>query len=322
MKHIEGRDEAVCDDVREWLMEALSSEHARPEIQARLLAEIHVATADHARHTAAVFHLTTRMRRHDQLAAGVAVNGSPVVGYEQVSRRPNTRTDVQTDAERDKRSDPLWLAALAAPSTPPSDVGGFWQAFLEGRFRSGSQWIGPDRSYVLAQVATESGTPRCALNRIETAVLVRVLCGEQQKLIAMELGIGCSTASKWYAHAVAKLGLNGRPIASPIVIAAQAWAMGREPALDARVATVEHGGSTFLLISVPRPRIPQGTPLTPAEREVAALLVDGGSRQEIALCRGSSVQTVASHVRGLFSKLEIVGRYALIRRALDLGWFC
>ena len=50
-------------------------------------------------------------------------------------------------------------------------------------------------------------------------------------------------------------------------------------------------------------------------------LIEGESRWEIAARRETSAQTVACQVRGIFSKWRLTGRYALIRRAVDLGWF-
>jgi DNA-binding CsgD family transcriptional regulator len=42
---------------------------------------------------------------------------------------------------------------------------------------------------------------------------------------------------------------------------------------------------------------------------------------EIAELRQTSIQTVACQIRGIFAKYRLTGRYALIRRGLELGWF-
>ena len=158
------------------------------------------------------------------------------------------------------------------------------------------------------------------MTRVETDVLVRVLCGDQQKVIASDLKVACSTASKWYTRALTKMHLRGGPIPLPLVIAAQAWAAGEEPAVNARSATFEHDGARYFVLSVPKPAIlDQGT-LTPAECEVARLLAEGESRWDIATRRDTSAQTVACQIRGIFAKWRLTGRYALIRRAVALGW--
>ncbi len=54
--------------------------------------------------------------------------------------------------------------------------------------------------------------------------------------------------------------------------------------------------------------------LTPAEREVLALVIEGGSNAAIARQRKTSVRTVANQVASLLAKLEAGSRYDLIRR--------
>ncbi len=208
--------------------------------------------------------------------------------------------------------------ASAAPST---DLAGVWQDFVDGRLLFYGEGRTPLRRYLLARADLDSRTHRGGLSRIETSVLVRVLRGEQQKLVAAELGIACSTASKWYTQALTKLGLGGGPIPLPLVIAAQTWASGIVRGVGARSALFESEGGAFFLLSAPNPRIAREARLTHAEQEVAKLLIEGGSRWEIAVHRSTSAQTVACQLRGIFSKLRLTGRHALIAQAVELGWF-
>ncbi len=217
----------------------------------------------------------------------------------------------------------LTEAALDADATaaPASDLASLWQDLMDRRLNLSSTGSDPWRNHVLLRTAAEPGTLPGALTRIETAVLVRVLCGEQQKVVASDLGIACSTASKWYTRALAKMNLRERPIPLPLVMAAQTWASGKKPAVSARSAAFEHEGAPYLVFSVPKPAVlDQGT-LTPAECEVARLLAEGESRWDIATRRHTSAQTVACQIRGIFWKWRLTGRYALVRRAIDLGWF-
>jgi DNA-binding NarL/FixJ family response regulator len=218
---------------------------------------------------------------------------------------------------------PLPEAALDADATaaPAGDLASLWQDLMDRRLNVSSAGSGPRREHVLTRTAAEPGTLSGPLSRIETAVLVRVLYGEQQKAVASELGIACSTASKWYTRALAKMHLTGGPIPLPLVIAAQAWASGQRPPVNARFAAFDHEGARYFVLSVPKPAIPEPAWLTPAECEVARLLAEGESRWEIAARRGTSAQTVACQIRGIFAKWRLTGRYALIRRAVDLGWF-
>jgi DNA-binding NarL/FixJ family response regulator len=218
--------------------------------------------------------------------------------------------------------EPPTEAAEEAPAmTPVEDgLGDFWQDILDGRAVFYCDGAGPRGRYVVCRVL-ESARLGATLTRLETAVLVRVLGGEQQKAIAAELGIACSTASKWYTQAGEKLALEGGTVPLPLVIAAQSWAAGKTPPVAARRATIFHEGSQFVVLTVPTPNLASERLLTRAEREVAVALIEGQSRGAIAIRRSTSQQTVACQLRGIFSKLDIRGRCALIKHGLDAGWF-
>jgi DNA-binding NarL/FixJ family response regulator len=61
--------------------------------------------------------------------------------------------------------------------------------------------------------------------------------------------------------------------------------------------------------------------LTPAEREVVALVCEGCSNKEIAASRGTSVNTVGNQLAAVFGKLGVASRFELVdlatRRARD-----
>jgi DNA-binding NarL/FixJ family response regulator len=216
--------------------------------------------------------------------------------------------------------DPPWAAALEAHETaaPCASLSAVWQDVLDGRLTVVGHKLGPSRQLVLARA---TACPR-RLNRLETAVLVRVLCGEQQKVVAAELGIACSTASKWFTLALRKLNLDGGPLPLLLVLAAQSWGSGDAVAVGARRAVFEHEGEQFHVLSVPRPSVTgERCCLTDAEQAVARLLIEGGSRWEIAVLRSTSAQTIACQLRGIFVKFRLTGRHALIRHVAGLGWF-
>jgi DNA-binding NarL/FixJ family response regulator len=204
---------------------------------------------------------------------------------------------------------------------PHPDLAALWRDAMDGRLTLRFAGRASGRAYVLLEATGSPCAPDHGLGRVETAVLVRVLCGEQQKLVALELGIACSTASKWFTQALSKLRLSGGPIPLPLVIAAQSWACGRQPPVDARSATLTHDDSEMVLLSVPLPRVVDDLRLTGAELEVARLLIEGATRREIAAERATSQQTVACQLRNIFSKLQVSGRNALIRSAVERGWF-
>lgn len=72
-----------------------------------------------------------------------------------------------------------------------------------------------------------------------------------------------------------------------------------------------------LLAKLTRPSNPVS--LSPREREILALIVDGQTAKEIADSLDVSIHTVNSHTRHLFKKLEVRSRAAAVARALREG---
>ncbi len=60
--------------------------------------------------------------------------------------------------------------------------------------------------------------------------------------------------------------------------------------------------------------------LTPREREVMGLLIEGKSNKEIARDLGLKDITAAFHLKGVFRKLEVSNRTEAVITAIRLGW--
>ena len=60
--------------------------------------------------------------------------------------------------------------------------------------------------------------------------------------------------------------------------------------------------------------------LTPREREVMGLLVQGLSNKEIGHRLGIEVVTVALHLRSIYRKLGVTSRTQAVRMAMEQGW--
>ena len=207
------------------------------------------------------------------------------------------------------------------PLSPVADLREIWQGIIERRYAVCAEGSTRTRRFVVARTRSRDGFFTRPLNERAATVLVRVLCGDQQKLVASDLCIACSTASKWYTDAIDKTALDGVPIPLPLVFAAQSWAGDRTLAVDARCTFFRHGGEEFFSLSAQRPFPSHAAGLTHAELEVAKLAIEGASRSNIALYRATSIQTVACQLRAIFSKFRLTGRYALVGYAEQLGWF-
>ena len=60
--------------------------------------------------------------------------------------------------------------------------------------------------------------------------------------------------------------------------------------------------------------------LTPRERSVVLLVVDGKSNDEIAATLGITTRTVEAHLANLFERSGVASRTELATRALREGW--
>ena len=203
----------------------------------------------------------------------------------------------------------------------PCDLAAVWQRILDGELVYVGQGSGPRGRYALCRKAARAKLLGPFLSGIETALLVRVLWGEQQKRVAGNLGMACSTASKWHGSAVEKLQLKAGPVALPLVLAAQAWASGASRLSAVRMLAIDGKDGEYALITVPRPSARNEERISPAEREIAELLVEGWSRDEIAERRTTSTQTVSCQFQSIFRKLRAGGRCELIKYAVAAGWF-
>jgi DNA-binding NarL/FixJ family response regulator len=219
-------------------------------------------------------------------------------------------------------ADRLWHAAIEA------DAGGVfsptlstvWMDFASGRLRVWSETSNLPRIYLVARSKGEPRTETSALPASEAEIVTRVFCGDQQKVVATEMGLAASTVSGRVLRALSRLNISIRGVPLPLVVAAQAAAgVVRMPL--ARSALFEHQGLVFLVLSVPKPRLDGVDRLTPAEQDIAALLIEGRSRCEIASRRRASPHTVARQLHSIFAALGVAGRFGLIRRAIELGCF-
>lgn len=89
------------------------------------------------------------------------------------------------------------------------------------------------------------------------------------------------------------------------------------PTLVEAIRTVAAGGSVFT-----REQLQRGfVTLTPRERQIVRLAMDGLSNKEIAARIGTSPKTVESHLSGIYDRFGITGgRIELSFRAAEEGW--
>jgi DNA-binding CsgD family transcriptional regulator len=245
-------------------------------------------------------------------ASGAIPNGAPAVRLARALRLPSA--PVHGD---------LFKAALCSLSTEPSRarLAALWEELLAGRAKVCGDWLGPTRSYLVVRTAAggPAGSDKPLLER-EAHTITRYLSGDQQKLIASDLGVSPAIASKHVTTSLTKMHVEGRVVPILVILAAQAVASGADVPV-ATEATFAFDGEDYRALSVTRPNAGATSRLTPAERVVAALFVEGRSRDEIAQRRSTSTYTVSAQLTAIFGKLGAVGRPCMLRRGTELGWF-
>jgi DNA-binding NarL/FixJ family response regulator len=193
------------------------------------------------------------------------------------------------------------------------------EALLRGHLRWKGNEVAADGGR-LASRFDWADTGGLSFRTIEAQVFVRVLCGDQQKRIAPELDIAPSTASHAHGTALKRLGIKPHPVPLPLIVAVQ-HACGVVSTSTLQVTPSRTPGGIQVVISLRRPEMRRAFDLTDAEQVIARLLVEGSSRSEIAHHRSTTEATVAKQLHSIFEKLRLFGRYALVRRAVELGCF-
>jgi DNA-binding CsgD family transcriptional regulator/GAF domain-containing protein len=78
------------------------------------------------------------------------------------------------------------------------------------------------------------------------------------------------------------------------------------------------GGAIAIVMSLyqptPQPEVPVAWPLTPQERQIAGLLAQGKTNKAIAETLFITENTVQTHLRHIYAKLEVTGRTQLLAR--------
>ena len=177
-----------------------------------------------------------------------------------------------------------------------------WRELETGTWKVVDQLQRDHRRYLLAQENAPSARKDSALTARERQVVEYTSLGWSNKVIAYELGVSSSTVSTHLSHAAAKLGLKSRAALIQMVLA-----LAGTPSSEITVSHVGWAGRRFAVLALPEaPRLPET--LSPAERDVVALAVEGTSNAAIAKARGVSVRTVENQLATAMKKLAVTSR--------------
>lgn len=207
----------------------------------------------------------------------------------------------------------------------PVDADWAWSSLWDGEWRVlGHGTVASSHTIVCSPAPCHPRTP--LLSRDETVVVAGWAKGVPLKAIASDLGRSVARVRELLASVKRKLMLRSD---APLVFLfgvserGDAFPEPHVPPPDGMKATIEGdapGERLILRYRCPTWRLPQA--LSAAERSVVLDLLDGASRRDIALSRGTSPRTVANQMASIFRKLRVglrVELLAVLRPPIQAG---
>lgn len=202
-------------------------------------------------------------------------------------------------------------------------LGRVWVDLVEGRAKA-ADWFCAEKQCVLilrARLEPELAEFRNSWRNLE--ILRRVLRGDAQKTIAIELRISASTVTTAATQCVGAMGFDCGARRIPIVLMMAAHEEARHGARTlARTTTFEYEGATYRVLSTGRPDASLLQSLSQAERDIVGLLVERRSNSEIGRIRSTSTRTVANQLSSVLRKLEVPGRIGVLSKLVEAYASC
>jgi DNA-binding NarL/FixJ family response regulator len=191
-----------------------------------------------------------------------------------------------------------------------SDCSDVWQSLRAGSLFVVDTFSTEERAYLVLQWRA-SETPRVTTRRWE--ILERVLLGESQKVLAIELRAAPSTIAASSKSALRAIGVGARVSSVPPLLCLLVHASRKRGALDPiRSACIDRGNAHYRVLSIGLRSSALAERLSPAEQVVAMMRIQGRSLAEIATCRHTSTRTVANQLSTVFRRLGLSGRSSLV----------
>jgi DNA-binding CsgD family transcriptional regulator len=206
------------------------------------------------------------------------------------------------------------MSFLEPKSPAPIELSELWHWFVTGTARVVASYCTVEN--VCLEIEVPGGTPT-PLRPRDTELLERVLLGESQKLVALDLERAVSTVATLVGRAMLDLGLDCRVSQAPVALVMVVHAArGNSTRTQGMLRCLEAGERPRFIVSVQRPERSFRAGLNPAERDIVKLRVEGMSYEEMAKTRRTSPRTIANQVGAVYRKLGVSGRLALLARVV------
>jgi DNA-binding CsgD family transcriptional regulator len=199
-------------------------------------------------------------------------------------------------------------------STDRVELSALWDELVAGTCKIESWSHEPDSwSLVVSRDPALIGSPAIPLRQRDQEILESALLCGVRKIVAVEVGLSCSSIAVIMQSCFQFMGLHCLPSRIPGLVVAAAHARhGQSPRFGANLRGPHARGFAQQSIRVPRPDTALAAWLAPAEHAVIALLTEGQSYAEIARARNTSIRTVANQVASGFRRLGVSGRAELL----------
>ena len=218
------------------------------------------------------------------------------------------------------------LAELAPESSPrpvvraDDPVAAFWRSLTNGRLCVVETFMAGGCCCAIAEERASTSHVYALTDR-EIVLLHRTFQTETQKVLAAGFDLSVAAISQLLGGALQKLGVTGRVGCTPLpIVLAALRHCGVVELPAAYVTSLENEGRRYVAMALPAldPKLLPG--LSGAEREVATHHAAGATYGQVALRRSTSPRTVANQIASLSKKLDVHGRFDLIRYWSGLQW--
>jgi DNA-binding CsgD family transcriptional regulator len=199
-------------------------------------------------------------------------------------------------------------------STDRVELSALWDELVAGTCKIDSWSHEPDTwSMVVSREPRVIGGRPIPLRHRDQEILEHTLLCGIRKIVAVEVGLSCSSIAVIMQSCFQFMGLQCLPSRIPGLLVAAAHARRRHATQFRSLVRGSRDRSfTRQSICVPRPDRALAAWLAPAEHAVIALLIEGQSYAEIAQARHTSIRTVANQVASGFRRLGVSGRAELL----------
>jgi DNA-binding NarL/FixJ family response regulator len=151
----------------------------------------------------------------------------------------------------------------------------------------------------------------------ESVAVDAVLRGSSQKEVAMEHGVAFSTLALNLRNATERMGLRARFSRVPLALPLLAQAVAHPGLIWARLYGDLPTANECCTVVFERTESAFEDALSFCELAVARSLLEGKSYEEISAERGTSLRTIANQVCSVGRKLQVRGRFDLLRASVE-----